>query len=135
MPSCPEPDGVGLPTPRACGSPSAQGGLAGLCLVRVVAPPIAVLTNPSSKRIWVTDQPAGEARITSSFRVAEFSGKTRKEIGATAAHRNNADLRIITIPLTPAELTSTAWGDVSFFAWSGRTLRWQGVRCAMSARR
>jgi hypothetical protein len=55
----------------------------------------------------VTDHEVGEARITSSFRVLDFSGKTRKEIGVNAAHRNNADPTIITIPLTPTELTST----------------------------
>jgi hypothetical protein len=68
-----------------------------------------VATNaPSPNRICVTDQAVGEARIASSFRVAEFSGKTRKEIGVNAAHRNNADPTIITIPLSPTELTSTA---------------------------
>jgi hypothetical protein len=56
----------------------------------------------------VTNHEVGEARITSSFRVVDFSGKTRKEIGVNAAHRNNADPTIITIPPTPTELTSTA---------------------------
>jgi hypothetical protein len=67
-----------------------------------------VANAPRPNRICVTDQSVGEARITFSFRVADFSVKTRKEIGVNAAHRNNADPTMITIPLTSTELTTTA---------------------------
>jgi hypothetical protein len=49
---------------------------------------------------------SGKARITSSLRAAERSGKTQTEIGANAAQRNIADPTMIKIPLTRSSLTS-----------------------------
>ena len=69
---------------------------------------MTVTNPPSPNMICVTDQAVGEARITSSLRVAERSGKTRKEIGVNAADRNSADPTMIKIPLTRSELTSMA---------------------------
>src|SRR5215213_2970118 len=73
--------------------------------------PITVTNALSPTRTWRLTQALGEARMTSSLRVAEFSVKTRKDTGVNTAHMNSTAPTMITIPLTRTGLASHLHDD------------------------